>query len=77
MDAYRKWLDSLPLIVKIILALPVLDGIFYGVYRICKGTDKTLNLVLGIAWIFIGGSFGWIIDIVFLLLEKPVFELNQ
>ena len=27
MAAYRKWLDSLPLIVKIILALPGLDGI--------------------------------------------------
>lgn len=73
MDAYRKWLDSLPLIVKIILALPFLDGIFYGIYRICKGT--TAGIVLGIVWIFVGTVITWILDIVFLLLGKPVFEL--
>lgn len=37
MDAYRKWIDSLPLLVKIIFALPILDGILFGIYRICKG----------------------------------------
>lgn len=75
MADYRKWLNSLPLIVKIILALPLLDGIFYGIYRICSG--KTVNVVLGIVWIFVGATIGWILDIVFLLLEKPVFELNS
>jgi hypothetical protein len=73
MSDYRKWLNSLPLIVKIILALPLLDGIFYGIYRIAKG--ETANIVLGIVWIFIGAMIGWILDIVFLLLDKPVFEL--
>ena len=65
MNEYRKWLNSLPLLVKILLALPILDGIFYGIYRICDG--KAANIILGI---------GWILDIVFLLLEKPVFELK-
>ena len=74
MAEYRKWLNSLPLIVKIILALPFIDGIFYGAYRICNG--KTPNVILGIVWIFIGAVVGWILDIVFLLLEKPIFELD-
>ena len=74
MAEYRKWLNSLPLIVKILLALPIIDGIIYGIYRICSG--KTPNIVVGIVWFFIGSVIGWILDIVFLLLEKPVFELE-
>ena len=74
MQEYRKWLNSLPLIVKIILALPVLDGIFFGIYRICSG--KVPNIVLGVIWIFVGATFGWIIDIIFLVMEKPVLEFN-
>ena len=73
MEAYRKWLDSLPLIAKIILALPFLDGIFYGIYRICSG--KTPNIILGIVWLLVGTTVTWILDIVFLVLGKPVFEL--
>ena len=72
MTAYRKWLDSLPFIMKIILALPGLDGIFYGIYRICKGDIP--NLILGIVWIFAGTAITWIIDLVFLLLGKKIFE---
>ena len=72
MTAYRKWLDSLPFIVRVILALPALDGIFYGVYRICKG--DTPNLILGIVWIFAGTAITWIIDLVFLLLGKNILE---
>ena len=74
MEAYRKWLNTLPLIVKILLALPIIDGIIYGIYRICKGT--TSGIILGIVWFFIGSFIGWILDIVFLLMEKPGFELE-
>ena len=73
MEAYRKWLDSLPLIVRIILSLPALNGIFYGIYRICKG--NTPNLILGIIWIFTGTAITWILDLIFILMGKPVFEL--
>ena len=72
MAAYRKWMDSLPLIVKIILALPALDGIFYGIYRICKG--NVANIILGLVWIFAGATITWILDIVFLVLGKNVLE---
>ena len=75
MNEFRKSIDELPLIVKIILALPFIDGIIYGIYRICRG--DTVAVILGVVWIFIGSTVGWILDIVFLALGKPVFELNE
>ena len=73
MEAYRKWIDSLPLLIRIILALPVIDGIIYCIYRLCKGT--TNGLILGIVWIFIGAAIGWILDIVLLVMKGSVWEL--
>ena len=73
MEEFRKFLDELPIVLKIILALPFLDGIVYGIYRICKGT--TAGIVLGVLWVFLGASVLWILDIVFLALGRPVFEL--
>jgi hypothetical protein len=32
-----KFIDGLPLILKVVLALPGIDGIAYGIYRIAKG----------------------------------------
>ena len=75
MNEFRKAIDELPLIVKIILALPFIDGIVFGIYRICRG--DMIAVILGVIWIFIGSAVGWIIDIVFLALGKPVFELNE
>ena len=72
MDAYRNWIDSLPLWLKIILALPVLDGIFYGLYRICKGDIP--NIVLGLIWIFVGATIFWILDMIFLAFKNKVLE---
>ena len=74
MAEFRKWMDSLPLIVKILFALPVIDGILYGIYRICS--DDAPNMILGIVWIFIGAPIGWIADIIFLLWKGKVFELD-
>ena len=73
MKEFRKFIDSLPLILRIILALPLLDGIVYGIYRICKGNIP--NVILGIIWIFAGSAITWVVDLVFLLLGKKIFEL--
>ena len=73
MKEFRKFIDSLPLILRIILALPLLDGIVYGIYRICKG--NTPNVILGIIWIFAGTAITWVVDLVFLLLGKKIFEI--
>lgn len=67
MKAWVKFLDDLPLIGKIIFALPFIDGIAYGLYRIAKG-----NLLIGILWIFIGATIGWIIDIITIILNGKV-----
>lgn len=67
MKEYVKFIDELPWIVRLLLALPVLDGIVYGIYRIAKG-----KLLIGIIWIFIGAAFGWIIDMITIALDGKV-----
>ena len=74
MNEFRKAIDELPLIIQIILALPFIDGLLYGIYRICRG--DTVAVILGVVWIFIGSTVGWILDIIFLALGKPVFEIS-
>lgn len=67
MKEYVKFIDSLPLILKIIFALPFIDGIIYGIYRICKG-----HVIAGILWLFIGACIGWVIDIITLVFNQKV-----
>lgn len=66
-NSYVKYIDELPLILKVILALPGLDGIFYGIYRICKG-----HIIIGILWIFLGFAILWIVDIITIILYGKV-----
>lgn len=67
MKEYIKFIDDLPLILKVILAFPALDGIFYGIYRIAKG-----KVIAGIIWIILGFFILWIIDIYHLLTTGKV-----
>jgi len=69
-----KAYDGLPIWLKFILALPGIDGIAYGIYRIAKGIDKKDNvmLVVGILWLFLGIALLWIIDIISVLLYGRV-----
>ncbi|MDD3957255.1 MAG: hypothetical protein WC351_01735 [Candidatus Izemoplasmatales bacterium] len=71
MKEYVKFIDGLPLILKVILALPGLDGIFYGIYRIAKG-----RLIIGILWIILGIAILWIIDLVSVLMNGKVSFLT-
>ena len=71
---FVKAMDGLSFIVKLILALPVLD-IVWAIYRIVKGACKghVLTLIFGILWIFPGSAICWIIDLVSVILfKKPV-----
>ena len=66
MKGYIKALDNCNIILKVILALPVLDGLIYGIYRICKGVVKkdAFKVILGIIWIFLGVAvIGALIDL--------------
>ncbi|HOI86017.1 MAG TPA: hypothetical protein PLP48_08070 [Acholeplasmataceae bacterium] len=69
-----KFFDGLPWIVKLIFALPGLDGILWGIYRIAKGlsTNNTMLVIIGILWIVLGFAILWIIDIVSILLNKKL-----
>jgi hypothetical protein len=58
MKDFVKFIDNLPFIVKLIFALPGIDGIIYGIYRIAKG-----RVLLGVIWIFVGFAIFWIIDL--------------
>ncbi len=67
--------DQLPKIAKILFALPFLN-IVWAIYRIVKGvcTENSTMLVIGILWIVFGCTITWVLDLVFLLLDKqPLF----
>lgn len=74
MKSYIKAIDDAAWIVKLILALPVLDGIIYGLYRLFKGIEKSdiLMIVVGLIWIFAGATILWVIDIITVLVNKKV-----
>ena len=75
MKDYIKALDDCNILIKIILAIPVLDGIIYGLYRIFKGivTKNVLTTIIGIIWIFLGiAVIGSIIDIISIILFGKV-----
>lgn len=69
-------IDSLPILIKVILAIPALD-IIWGIYRIvCSLTDNdTTALVISIVLLFI--PFMWIIDIVFIILKGNVWRYSR
>lgn len=72
-----KTFDDLPLIVKVILCIPMLD-IVWSVYKICRSVDKSnvIGIVLGVLTIFPGAFFIWLIDLVTLLVGGKVWWLD-
>ena len=66
--------ENLPWLIKLILALPALD-IVWAVFRIIKGltTGDLLLTIIGILWIVPGAAFGWIIDLVGVILKGHPF----
>ena len=71
MDSFIKALDDLPLWLKIVLALPMLD-IVWGVYRIIKSVIKSnaLGIVIGVLFIIFASFPIAIFDIIYLILYK-------
>ena len=67
-EKYIAFLNSKSDAVKMLLALPIIDGIIYGLYRIAKGHYFT-----GVVWFIIGASVGWIFDLLCLFLKKPLW----
>ncbi len=74
MNDVVKFFDGLPFIVKLILALPGIDSLAWGIYRLAKGIHKNdLGLIIaGIVWIAVGWAIFWVIDIITIILNgKP------
>lgn len=72
MKGFVKAFDNLPWILKIILALPGIDSLAWGIYRIIKGitTNDMTMVIVGIIWFLVGWAVLWIIDIVTIILYK-------
>ena len=72
-----KAVDNLPLIVKIILALPGL-AVVWAIYRLLRSLEKknTLGIVLAIVLIFADLTFFWVIDLICLLLNGKVWWID-
>ncbi len=72
-----KAFDELPLIVKVILCIPMLD-IVWSIYKICRSANKSnvVGIVLGVLTIFPGVFFIWIIDLVTVLMNNRVWWLD-
>ena len=70
-------IDDLPLIVKIIFSLPVID-VIWSVYRLCRSIDKqnVVGIVLAVLLLFFGPTIVWIIDLICVLLNGKVCWLD-
>ena len=74
MKEFLKSLDSMPLLVKLILALPALD-VVWGIYRIVSAVynKNTVALIVSVILLFI--PITWIFDIVMVLLTGSVWKM--
>lgn len=74
MRDFIKWMEEQPRLIRIILCIFVLD-ISWAVYRIGRAVvnKNWLHMVLGIIWVFIGGSIAWILDLIWMILFDHIF----
>ena len=77
MASFVKAMDDLPLIVKIILALPMID-IIWVIYRIIKSASKesVFGLILGVILLIIGMPFLWLVAIITLIVSNKVLWVD-
>lgn len=78
MDAYIKWLEDQSKLIRIIFCISILD-ISWAVYRIGRAVlaKNWLHLILGIIWIFVGGSIGWILDLIWMICFNHIFWFKE
>ncbi len=74
MDLYISWMEKNPKWLKIVLCFWVLDW-SWAIWRILKAvkSNNVLQLLLAVLWIFFGGTIGWILDIVCIILNDYPF----
>ena len=77
MKSIIKALRDLPMLVKVILALPGLD-VVWVVYRLLRSLDKNniLGVVVAALAIFVGLPWLWVVDIIFIVLKGDVWWID-
>ena len=72
-----KSFDNLPKIVKIILALPVLD-IVWAIYRLLRSIEKGnfLGIILAIILLIVCPVILWILDIITIIVADKVLWID-
>ena len=77
MKDFVKSMEGFPKIVKILLALPVID-IVWAIYRICRSVAKksTVGIVLGILLLIFSPFLVWILDIITIVLNDRVLWID-
>ena len=72
-----KTFDNFSKIIKIILALPVLD-IIWAVYRLIKSYEKknTIGIILALILIIIGIPFLWLVDMISIIIDNKVYWID-
>lgn len=77
MKNFIETMENLPLIAKIILAIPMLD-IVWVVYRIVRSAEKqsTFGILLGVLLVIIGIPFLWLIDIITIIVKGNVWWID-
>ena len=77
MNEVIRFFDDLPLIVKVIFALPVLD-ILWAVYRLWRSIEhnNTAGIILAALMLLFCPTLFWIVDIVTLLVMGKVIWLD-
>lgn len=74
---FCKAMDDLPLIVKIILALPFLD-IVWNVYRLVKSISSSnlLGIILAVVLLIVGIPLVWLFDIIMIIIKGKIWWLD-
>lgn len=77
MKKFVKAMDGLPLVLKVILALPGID-LIWVIYRLVKSLVKesTLGTVLAIILIIVGLPWLWLLDIITIVLRGDVLWID-
>lgn len=72
-----KFVDDLPFIVKVILALPALD-VVWAVVRVIRSlnANNLVGTVIAIALIVVGLPFVWLIDLICILLKGNIWWID-
>ena len=70
-------MEKLPLLAKVLIALPFLD-IIWVVYRLARSIDAKNNvgIIIAVVGIIIGIPFMWLVDIITILVTGNVWWID-